>query len=113
MGRHYDRLAPNGFAKNDGVLSITPEQRVELRQYESSNKRMIGLSVKDSQELRGAVLDSLVTDQPVRLENGYYMEQIRKFLNGLPNGDTKTYRQLDGARSNIASAIRRVRKTGT
>lgn len=113
MGRHYDRLAHNGFAKNDGVLSITPAQRAELRQYEFSKQRLIGLSVKDSQALRGTVLDSLVTVEPIRLENGYYVEQIRIFLNRLPNADTITYAQLNGARTNIASAIKRVRKTGT
>jgi RHS repeat-associated protein len=109
--RTYQQVDNNNFIDiSQGAQPITRAERVELKGYENSNRRMVGLTVPESKALRGVVLDALVSDQNQPLEVGVVTAAIRHYFDGLPKARNYTLGDLCSVQASVRGVVMRNRK---
>ncbi|MCE0912252.1 MULTISPECIES: RHS repeat-associated core domain-containing protein [Pseudomonas] len=109
--RTYKKVGFNDFWNiAEGAQPITRSERAELQDYVDSNRPLVGLSGSESNDLRGMVLDAMVSDQNQRLELGLVTGVIRGFFDRQPDRQKFTQGNLHTVEESVRGAIQRMRQ---
>lgn len=110
--RTYEKVGANDFSDYaKGAQSITRVERAQLQSYVDSDNTLVNLTVPESRNLRGLVLDSMVSEDGSVLGLGVVTQAVRGFFDTLPNRNRYTQGDLHNVLESARGAILRRRKS--